>query len=80
MRNVREKTFQTPTVTNTGLAVVPFISNYNRIFKNGMNNAVKIQSSGTSNSGVDSSTYLLLDSGSNPTPGTNLKIGTKTII
>ena len=35
------------------------------MFKNGINNA------GSSNSNVNSSTYILLDSGGNPTPGTN---------
>ncbi len=42
------------------------------MFKNGVNNAIKIASSGTSNSGVNSSTYILLDSGSDPIPGTNI--------
>ncbi len=51
------------TETNTGVAIVPFITNYNRMFKNGVNNAIKIASTGLSNSGVDSSTYILLDSG-----------------
>jgi len=41
------------------------------MFKNGINNAIKIASTGSSNSNVNSSTYILLDSGSNPTPGTN---------
>ena len=59
------------TITNTGLKIVPFITNYNRMFKNGLNNAIKIESTGSSNSNVNSSTYILLDSGSNPTPGTN---------
>ena len=61
------------TVTNnSGLAIVPFITNYNRMFKNGINNAIKIASTGSSNSNVNSSTYILLDSGSNPTPGANI--------
>ena len=30
------------TATATGLAVVPFITNYNRMFKNGINNAIHI--------------------------------------
>ena len=41
------------------------------MFKNGLNNAIKIESTGSSNSNINSSTYILLDSGSNPTPGTN---------
>ena len=41
------------------------------MFKNGINNAIKIASTGSSNSNVNSSTYILLDSGSNPAPGTN---------
>jgi hypothetical protein len=41
------------------------------MFKNGINNAIKIASTGSSNSNINSSTYILLDSGSNPTPGTN---------
>jgi hypothetical protein len=36
------------TVTNTGLSIVPFITNYNRMFRNNVNNAIKIASSGTS--------------------------------
>jgi hypothetical protein len=61
------------TITNNNnLAIVPFITNYNRIYKNGVNNAIKIASSGTSNSGINSSTYILFDSGSNPTPGANV--------
>ena len=60
------------TITNNNnLAIVPFITNYNRMFKNGINNAIKIASTGSSNSNINSSTYILLDSGSNPTPGTN---------
>ena len=42
------------------------------MFKNGINNAIKIASTGSSNSGVNSSTYILLDSGSDPTPGANI--------
>jgi hypothetical protein len=42
------------------------------MFKNGVNNAIKISSSGFANSNVNSSTYILLDSGSNPTPGKNI--------
>ncbi len=34
------------TITDTGLTIVPFITNYNRMFKNGVNNAIKIASSG----------------------------------
>ena len=56
------------TVTNTGLAIVPFITNYNRMFKNGVNNAIKIASTGSANSNVNSSTYILLDSGGDPNP------------
>jgi hypothetical protein len=41
------------------------------MFKNGINNAIKIASTGSSNSNVNSSTYILLDSGNNPAPGTN---------
>jgi len=60
------------TITNNNnLAIVPFITNYNRMFKNGINNAIKIASTGSSNSNINSSTYILLDSGSNPAPGTN---------
>jgi hypothetical protein len=60
------------TITDTGLTIVPFITNYNRMFKNGVNNAIKIASSGLANSNINSSTYILLDSGSNPTPSTNV--------
>ena len=56
---------------NNNLVITPFITNYNRMFKNGINNAIKIASTGLSNSNVNSSTYILLDSGGNPTPGTN---------
>ncbi len=42
------------------------------MFKNGVNNAIKISSVGLSNSGVNSSTYILLDSGSDSTPRTNV--------
>ena len=56
----------------TGLAIEPFITVYNRMFKNGLNTAVKIYSWGGANSGVNSSTYILLDSGSDPTPGANI--------
>jgi hypothetical protein len=42
------------------------------MFKNGVNNAIQIASSGTSNDLVNSSTYIVLDSGSDPTPGTNI--------
>ncbi len=44
------------TVTNTGSSTVPFITNYNRMLKNGINNAIKISSTGLSNSGVNSTT------------------------
>ncbi len=60
------------TVTNTGLSIVPFMTNHNRMFKNNFKNAIKIAWSGTSNSVVNSLTYILSDSGSNPTPGTNI--------
>ena len=60
------------TNTNFGLQITPFITNYNRMFKNSLNNAIKIASTGGANSGVNSSTYILLDSGSNPTPSTNI--------
>ena len=33
--------FSSATYTQAGLAVVPFITNYNRMFKNGINNAIK---------------------------------------
>jgi hypothetical protein len=42
------------------------------MFKNSVNNATKIASTGLANSNVNSSTYILLDSGSDPTPGTNI--------
>ena len=42
------------------------------MFKNGINNAIKIASTGVSNSNVNSSTYILLDSGGDPTPGANI--------
>jgi hypothetical protein len=42
------------------------------MFKNGLNNAVKIASSGYANNNVNSSTFILLDSGSDPTPMTNV--------
>jgi len=60
------------TITNFGLQITPFITNYNRMFKNGLNNAIKIASSGYANNNVNSSTFILLDSGSNPTPMTNV--------
>ncbi len=59
-------------VSNGNTAIVPFITNYNRMFKNGINNAIKISSTGVANSNVNSSTYVLLNSGGDPTPGKNV--------
>ena len=42
------------------------------MFKNGLNNAIKIASTGNANNNVNSSTFILLDSGSDPTPTTNV--------
>ena len=42
------------------------------MLKFGLNNAIKIASSGYANNNVNSSTFILLDSGSNPTPMTNV--------
>ncbi len=42
------------------------------MFRNGIKNAIKKASKGSSDSGANSSTYILLDSGSNPAPGTNV--------
>jgi hypothetical protein len=41
------------------------------MFKNGANTALRFSTYGGSNSGVNSSTSILLDSGSDPTPGAN---------
>jgi hypothetical protein len=49
-------------VSNGNTANAPFITNYNRLFKNGINNAIKIASTGLANRNVSSSTYVLLDS------------------
>jgi hypothetical protein len=59
-------------VSDGNTAIVPFITNYNRMFKNGINNAIKIASTGSANSNVNSSTYILLDSGGDPNAGTNV--------
>jgi hypothetical protein len=53
-------------VSNGHIAIVPFITNYNRMFKTGINNAIKIALTGVANSNVNSSTYILLDSGGDP--------------
>ncbi len=45
------------------------------MFKNGIKNAIKIASTGSANSNVNSSTYIWLDSGGDPNVGTN--VGTK---
>ena len=42
------------------------------MFKNGANTALKFSTYGGSNSGVNSSSYILLDSGGDPTPGANI--------
>ncbi len=42
------------------------------MFKNGINNAIQIASTGSANSNVNSSTYILLDSGGDTNPGTNV--------
>ena len=52
----------------------PFLTVYNRMFKNSTNTALKLYSSGNANSNVNSSTFILLDSGSDPTPGANVGI------
>ena len=59
-------------VTNGGgVAVEPFIRVYNRMWKNGANTAMDLKTFGNSNSGVNSDVVIRLDSGGNPTPGTN---------
>jgi hypothetical protein len=45
-------------VSNNNTAIVPFITNYNRMFKIGINNAVKLASTGVASSNVNSSTYI----------------------
>lgn len=55
----------------TGKPEQPFITVYNRMFKNGGNTAIRLLTYGGANSGVDSSTQILMDSEGNPTPGTN---------
>ncbi len=59
-------------VGDNGLVITPFITNYNRMFKTSVNIVIKIASTGLANSNVNSSTYIFLDSGSDPTPGTNI--------
>jgi hypothetical protein len=44
------------------------------MFKNSTNTALKLYSSGNANNNVNSSTFILLDSGSDPTPGANVGI------
>ncbi len=41
------------------------------MFKNGANTAMDLKTFGNSNSGVNSDILIRLDSGGNPTPGTN---------
>ena len=41
------------------------------MFKNGANTAMDLKTFGNSNSGVNSDVVIRLDSGGNPTPGTN---------
>jgi hypothetical protein len=65
-------TFSSAINANGGLQIQPFITVYNRMFKNTANTALKFSTYGGSNSGVNSSTSILLDSGSNPTPGSNI--------
>jgi hypothetical protein len=57
---------------NGALLIQPFVTVYNRMFKNGANTALKFSTYGGSNSGVNSSSYILLDSGGDPTPGANI--------
>jgi hypothetical protein len=42
------------------------------MFQNNANNAIRIASSGTANNLVNSSTYIFLDPGSDPTAGKNI--------
>ena len=57
--------------TNTGIAIEPFLRVYNRMWKNGANTAMDLKTFGNSNSNVNSDVLIRLDSGGNPTPGTN---------
>ena len=58
-------------ITNLGTAVEPFITVYNRMWKNGANTAMDIKTFGTANSGVNSNVLIRIDSGGDPTAGTN---------
>ena len=54
-----------------GLRSVPFITVYNRMWKNEVNNAVDIKTTGQANSGVNSDVLIRIDSGGDPTIGGN---------
>jgi hypothetical protein len=54
-----------------GVNSQPFITVYNRMWKNGANSAIDIKSFGNSNSGVNSDVLIRIDSGGDPLPGTN---------
>jgi hypothetical protein len=57
--------------TNTGLAVEPLIRVYNRMWKNGAKTAMDLKTFGNSNSNVNSDVLIRLDSGGDPSPGSN---------
>ena len=54
---------------NNQVLVRPFITHYNRMFKTGTNTALKFTTYGDGNNAKNSGSYILLDSGGNPTPG-----------
>ncbi len=55
-----------------GLNSQPFITVYNRMWKNGANSAMDITTFGNSNNNVNSNVLIKLDSGGDPTPGANV--------
>jgi hypothetical protein len=58
-------------VNGGGVNSQPFITVYNRMWKNGANSAIDIKTFGNSNSGVNSDVLIRIDSGGDPTPGAN---------